>query len=290
MTAIEDLQASNNHPFAPLCIKVGFLLMKDAKIYIHFSRRIFDAILPQQDPRDYFDAQQANAIKTLDDTRAGMQQTKCNLSTAEAYCSLRESISEIKSSGLNHPIIKPEVAVMVKAPGAFSYQKTKSVSAICFDNSSFVIKLLIFFLQVYNGLTQNISSTKYQLGKNPQESILESLPNPTKEELLHVSWCCPCLIRYFDGQFSGKVKIIHFTISRTFIGHNNNILDFGIGFLPYLCILQSLGSLEISAFLVRYRCKQSLLFPALDLDSRITEALLVVLSNYHIISIYQSKF
>lgn len=94
--------------------------MKDTKIYNHFSRRQFDAIFPWQDPRDYFDAQQANAIKTLDDTRAGMQQTKCSLSTTEAYGSLRESISEIKSSGFNHPIIKPEVALMVKAPAALS--------------------------------------------------------------------------------------------------------------------------------------------------------------------------
>ncbi|XP_031739948.1 general transcription and DNA repair factor IIH subunit TFB1-1 isoform X1 [Cucumis sativus] len=139
MTAIEDLQAPHSHPFAPLCIK---------------------------DPRDYFDAQQANAIKTLDDTRAGMQQTKCSLSTTEAYGSLRESISEIKSSGFNHPIIKPEVALMV-----------------------------------YNGLTQNISSTKYQLGKNPQESILESLPNPTKEELLHHWISIQELLKHFWSSY-----------------------------------------------------------------------------------------
>lgn len=43
-------------------------------------------------------------------------------------------------------------------------------------------------IQVLNGLTQNISSNKYQLGKNVQESILDKLPNTTKEELLHVSF------------------------------------------------------------------------------------------------------
>lgn len=42
-------------------------------------------------------------------------------------------------------------------------------------------------IQVLNGLTQNISSTKYQLGKNVQESILDRMPHTTKEELLHVS-------------------------------------------------------------------------------------------------------
>ena len=44
-------------------------------------------------------------------------------------------------------------------------------------------------IQVLNGLTQNISSTKFQLGKNAQEGILNSLPNTTKEELLLVSRC-----------------------------------------------------------------------------------------------------
>lgn len=66
-----------------------------------------------QDPRDYFDAQQANALKSLDDTRAGTEQMKCNLSNEEVYGSLRESISEIKTRGLNDPIVKPEVALMV---------------------------------------------------------------------------------------------------------------------------------------------------------------------------------
>ena len=46
MTAIEDLQAPHSYPFAPLCIKVGFLLVKDVKIYNHFSRITYDAMLP----------------------------------------------------------------------------------------------------------------------------------------------------------------------------------------------------------------------------------------------------
>ncbi|KAJ1404812.1 hypothetical protein SESBI_26390 [Sesbania bispinosa] len=69
MTQIEDLQAQDDHPFAPLCIK---------------------------DPRDYFDSQQANAVKTLDDSQAGMEQTRCNLGSEEAYGSLRASISRSK--------------------------------------------------------------------------------------------------------------------------------------------------------------------------------------------------
>ncbi|XP_040367877.1 general transcription and DNA repair factor IIH subunit TFB1-1 isoform X2 [Rosa chinensis] len=124
MTEIDDLRESHDHPVAPLCIK---------------------------DPRDYFDTQQANALRTLDDSRTGTEQTKRKLTTEEAYGALKESISKIKSIGLSNSTVKPEVA-----------------------------------LTVFNGLTQNISSTKYQLGKNPRESILDGLPNRTKEELLHI--------------------------------------------------------------------------------------------------------
>ncbi|THG04053.1 hypothetical protein TEA_004726 [Camellia sinensis var. sinensis] len=117
LAEIEDLQPPRDPPLAPLFIK---------------------------DPRDYFDSQQANALKTLGDTLVETRQMKCNLSTSEAYGSLRECISEIKIAGLSDPIVKPEIAF------------------------------------------KNISSTKYHLGKNPQESVLDRLPNITKDELLHV--------------------------------------------------------------------------------------------------------
>lgn len=69
-----------------------------------------------QDPRDYFDSQQANALKTLGDTLAGSKQIKCSLSTQEAYGSLRGFISEIKSVGLSDPIVKPDIALKVTTP------------------------------------------------------------------------------------------------------------------------------------------------------------------------------
>lgn len=47
-------------------------------------------------------------------------------------------------------------------------------------------------LQVLAGLTKNISTSKYQYGKNSQESILDILPNTTKEQLLDVSKCRSC--------------------------------------------------------------------------------------------------
>ncbi|XWS73786.1 hypothetical protein CRYUN_Cryun02cG0159300 [Craigia yunnanensis] len=123
MTEIEDLQRPNNLPLAPLCIK---------------------------DPRDYFDSQQANALRTSGDAVGRTEQIKCSLSTQDVYGSLRQSISVIKAIGLKDPIVKLEVAH-----------------------------------QVFDSLTNSISTTKYHIGKYPHESVLDRLPKKTKEELLH---------------------------------------------------------------------------------------------------------
>ncbi|KAF5479117.1 hypothetical protein F2P56_005618 [Juglans regia] len=152
MTEMEDLQAPHDHPFAPLCIK---------------------------DPRDYFDSQQANALKTYDDTRAGTEQLSCSLNTEEAYGFLRSSISEIKAMGLSAHMVRPEVA-----------------------------------LTVINGLTQNISSTKYQLGKNVNESVLDRLPNTTKEELLHHWISIQELLRHFWSSYPITTSYLYAKVSR----------------------------------------------------------------------------
>ncbi|XP_050246191.1 general transcription and DNA repair factor IIH subunit TFB1-1-like isoform X1 [Quercus robur] len=129
-----------------------------------------------KDPRDYFDSQQ---LKTSDDTRAGSEQLRCSLSSEEAYGSLRGSISEIKAMGLSDPVVRPEVAVMV-----------------------------------LNGLTQNISSTKFQLGKNAQEGILNSLPNTTKEELLHHWISIQELLRHFWSSYPITTSYLYAKVSR----------------------------------------------------------------------------
>ncbi|CAJ2629279.1 general transcription and DNA repair factor IIH subunit TFB1-1-like [Trifolium pratense] len=138
MAQIEDLQAQDDHPFAPLSIK---------------------------DPRDYFDSQQANAVKTLDDSLAG-KKLRCNLSSEQVYGSLRESISNIKTNGLKHPLLSPEVA-----------------------------------FKVLSGLTKNISSTKSNLGKSSQESVLDILPNTIKEKLLDHWVCSQELLRHFWSSY-----------------------------------------------------------------------------------------
>ncbi|KAH9804455.1 General transcription and DNA repair factor IIH subunit TFB1-1 [Citrus sinensis] len=107
------------------------------------------APLSIKDAREYFDSQQANTLKASRDSQASM---KCSLSRQEAYGSVRDAISEIKDMGLSDPIVNPEVA-----------------------------------LKVYSGLTHNISSIKYHLGKNPRETVLDRLPSATKEKLLYVN-------------------------------------------------------------------------------------------------------
>ncbi|XP_065861883.1 general transcription and DNA repair factor IIH subunit TFB1-1-like isoform X2 [Euphorbia lathyris] len=124
---IEDLRGSNDLPLAPLSIK---------------------------DPRDYFDSQQASALRISKDESVGTETMNCCLSTQEAYSSLRDSISKVKATGLNDPIVKPEVS-----------------------------------MKVLSVLTHNISSSKYHLGKDPKKSVLDSLPNQIKEELLHWTQC-----------------------------------------------------------------------------------------------------
>lgn len=66
-----------------------------------------------QDPREYFDSQQANALKALGDSGAGARPVSCSLSREEAYNSLREHISEMKAVGFSDPVVNPDVAVKV---------------------------------------------------------------------------------------------------------------------------------------------------------------------------------
>ncbi|KAI3882427.1 hypothetical protein MKX03_013976 [Papaver bracteatum] len=138
MAVIEDLQTPHNLPCAPLLIK---------------------------DPREYFDSQQANALKALVDTAVGTKTINCNVNKAQAYGFLRNSISEMKVTGLSDPVIKPEVASTV----------------------------LI-------GLSQQLSSTK-NLGKNAHERILDIFPKKTEEELLHYWISIQELLKHFWSSY-----------------------------------------------------------------------------------------
>lgn len=137
------------------------------------------ALLSIKDPRDYFDSQQANAIKGLGDAETGTRQLKFSVSKEEAFCSLKDSISEINSQGLIEPIIRPEVA-----------------------------------LKVLNGLSQNISSTKYHLGKNPHESVLDQLPSATKNELLLHWTSIQELLKHFWSSYPITTKYFYTKVTR----------------------------------------------------------------------------
>nr|XP_004248296.1 general transcription and DNA repair factor IIH subunit TFB1-1 isoform X2 [Solanum lycopersicum] len=137
------------------------------------------ALLSIKDPRDYFDSQQANAIKALGDAETGIRQLKFRVSKEEAFCSLKDSISEINSQGLIEPIISPEVA-----------------------------------LKVFNLLSQNISSTKYHLGKNPHESVLDQLPSATKNELLLHWTSIQELLKHFWSSYPITTKYFYAKVTR----------------------------------------------------------------------------
>ncbi|KAK3409275.1 hypothetical protein EUGRSUZ_J01409 [Eucalyptus grandis] len=147
ITEIEDLQASHGPPLAPLCIK---------------------------DPRDYFDSQQVIAVKA-----PAAEGKKCNLSSREAYGSLRDSISQTKQMGLLNPVVKTKDA-----------------------------------LQVFNALSHDISRTKYDVGKNPQDSVLDKLPSTTKEQLLHHWTSIQELLRHFWSSYPITSSYLYAKVNR----------------------------------------------------------------------------
>ncbi|XP_073000617.1 general transcription and DNA repair factor IIH subunit TFB1-1-like isoform X2 [Typha latifolia] len=132
-----------------------------------------------KDPRQYFDSQQPNALKALGDSGAGVKPVDFSLSTEEAYIYLMRQISEVKARGLKSPVVQPEAA-----------------------------------LRVLNGLNQHLSSTRYHLGKNPQESVLGRLPNWTKDELLHHWTSIQELLRHFWSSYPITTAYLYNKVQR----------------------------------------------------------------------------
>ncbi|XP_072962843.1 general transcription and DNA repair factor IIH subunit TFB1-1-like [Typha angustifolia] len=132
-----------------------------------------------KDPRQYFDSQQPNALKALGDSSAGVKPVDFSLSTEEAYIYLMRQISEVKARGLKSPVVQPEAA-----------------------------------LRVLNGLNQHLSSTRYHLGKNPQESVLGRLPNWTKDELLHHWTSIQELLRHFWSSYPITTAYLYNKVQR----------------------------------------------------------------------------
>ncbi|TKW08932.1 hypothetical protein SEVIR_6G057700v4 [Setaria viridis] len=84
MTYIEDLQAPQNILYAPLCIK---------------------------NPQEYFDSQQANALRSLDGSNDGKEACNCSLSTDDAFFHLIDQVSSIKANGLNCDVVHSNLAL-----------------------------------------------------------------------------------------------------------------------------------------------------------------------------------
>ncbi|XP_020881560.1 probable RNA polymerase II transcription factor B subunit 1-3 isoform X2 [Arabidopsis lyrata subsp. lyrata] len=130
---MEDLQAPQNFPLAPLSIK---------------------------DPRDYFESQQGNVLSEPRGARASKR------NVYEAYGLLKESILEIRMTGLSDPLVKPEVS-----------------------------------FEVFSSLTRTISTAKNIIGKNPRESFLDRLPKSTKDEVIHHWTSIQELLRHFWSSY-----------------------------------------------------------------------------------------
>ncbi|CAE5960254.1 unnamed protein product [Arabidopsis arenosa] len=146
LAGMEDLQAPQNFPLAPLSIK---------------------------DPRDYFESQQGNVLNVP----RGAKGLKRNVH--EAYGLLKESILEIRATGLSDPLIRPEVS-----------------------------------FEVFSSLTRTISTAKNIIGKNPRESFLDRLPKSTKDEVLHHWTSIQELLRHFWSSYPITTTYLHTKVGK----------------------------------------------------------------------------
>ncbi|KAL6857033.1 hypothetical protein ACP4OV_018415 [Aristida adscensionis] len=152
MTEIEDLQAPRSLPYAPLSIK---------------------------DPRDYFDSQQANALRSLGGSNDGRKARNCSLSSDDAFHHLMDQISSIKVNKLNSPVIQSDVA-----------------------------------LKVLNELNEGISRSRRLNLKNPQESLLGRLPQRTRDELMDHWTAIQELLRHFWSSYPITSAVLYNKVQR----------------------------------------------------------------------------
>lgn len=152
MTEIEDLQAPRSLPYAPLCIK---------------------------DPREYFDSQQANALRPLGGSNEGRKARSCSLSTDDAFRHLMDQMSLIKDNKLNIPVLQSDVA-----------------------------------LKVLNELNEGISRSRRLNLKNPQDSLLGHLPHRTRDELMDHWTAIQELLRHFWSSYPITTTVLYNKVQR----------------------------------------------------------------------------
>ncbi|KAJ1289196.1 hypothetical protein BS78_02G146100 [Paspalum vaginatum] len=149
MTEIEDLQVQRSLLYAPLCIK---------------------------DPREYFDSQQENALRSLGGSNDGRKACNCS---EEAFHHLMDQISSIKINKLNCPIIQSEKA-----------------------------------LKVLNELNEGISRSRRLYLKNPQERHLGQLPQHTLDELMDHWTAIQELLCHFWSSYPITSAVLYSKVER----------------------------------------------------------------------------
>ncbi|KMZ67631.1 General transcription factor IIH subunit [Zostera marina] len=137
-------------------------------------RKIPFAPLCIKDPQDYFDFQQANGVRASSDFSFGMKSDGSKMSIDEAYKIIIAELDEVIKNGISDPIMRPEAA-----------------------------------LKTFNWLNQQVSSSKYHMGKNPQDSVLDSLPRDTKAELLHHYRSVEELLKHFWASYPITTSYLH---------------------------------------------------------------------------------
>ncbi|AQK50810.1 General transcription and DNA repair factor IIH subunit TFB1-1 isoform 1 [Zea mays] len=152
MTEIEDLQAPRSLLYAPLCIK---------------------------DPREYFDSQQANALRSLGGSNGGRKAHSCSLSTEEVFHHLMDQMSSVKVNRLNCPIVQSDMA-----------------------------------LKVLNELNEGISRSRRLNLKNPQEGLLGQLPQHTRDELMDHWTAIQELLRHFWSSYPITSAVLYNKVQR----------------------------------------------------------------------------
>uniref|UniRef100_A0ACD5VT16 Uncharacterized protein n=1 Tax=Avena sativa TaxID=4498 RepID=A0ACD5VT16_AVESA len=149
MTEIEDLQAPKILPYAPFCIK---------------------------DRREYFDPQQANALRSLGGNNDVREARSCSLSTDDAFCHLVDQISSVKS---NCPVVQSDVA-----------------------------------LKVLNELNEGISRSQKLNLKNSQDCLLGCLPHRTRAELMNHWTTIQELLRHFWSSYPITTTALYNKVQR----------------------------------------------------------------------------
>ncbi|KAG8047160.1 hypothetical protein GUJ93_ZPchr0008g13790 [Zizania palustris] len=182
MTEIEDLQGPRSLPYAPLCIK---------------------------DPREYFDSQQANALRSLGGNNDGRRIRSSRLSADDAFHHLLDQISSIKVNGLSCPVVHSDVAL--------KETKWKGQKAKEMENTGFKLwysGTVANKNRVLNELNEGISRSRRLNLKNPQEGLLGQIPQCTRDELMDHWTAIQELLRHFWSSYPITTTVLYNKVQR----------------------------------------------------------------------------